>query len=127
MSKNCAGQVQKMVWFDRAAIAFLALGVTGHLMGSLTLTEPGSALQVWSLAGVLCAALVVALNILRHLRPTDAAIAWLAFAASFGWLVIALLFGRSLGNYFDFRVLWHGLGAAMLALISLRAATLAGP
>ena len=112
-----------MVWFDRTAIAFLALGVIGHLAGSLALTERGSALQVWSLAGVLCAALVVALNLLRHLRPTDSAIAWFAFAAASGWLVIALLFGHSLGNYFDFRVLWHGLGAAALALISLRAAS----
>jgi hypothetical protein len=109
-----------MLWLDRAFVALLALGALGHFFGTLTLVEPGSALQVWSLSGVLCAALVVALNALRTVRPGDRAVAWMAGLGAAGWCVVALLFGRSLGNLFDFRVVWHALAAAGLAAFSLR-------
>ena len=109
---------------DWALIALMALGALGHTYGSFALLDEGSVVQVWSLAGALCAALLVALNVLRHLRPSDRPIAILSAAGTCGWLVVVLLFGKALGNYADFRVVSHGIAAAGLALLSLRVALL---
>ena len=108
-----------MIWLDRAFVAFLALGAVGHFLGSLLLAEPGSALQVWSLSGVLCVALIVALNALRWRRPGDRALAWIAGLGALGWVAVALGFGASLRNFGDFRVLWHAAAAAGVAAFAL--------
>ena len=111
-----------MVWLDRAFVALLALGGVGHFFGSLTLLAAGSEVQVWSLGGVLAVALIVAVNALRLLRPGDSAVAWIGGLGALLWVFVALGFGRSLHDMLDFRVLWHGLAAAGVAVFSLRAA-----
>ncbi len=108
----------KIDWFF---IALLSMGVLGHTLGTFILVEIGSNLFVWSLAGVLAASLVVALNILRKFRTGDHAIASLAMVGSLGWLVIAILFGRAVGNSLDPRSLSHAIAAAGCAYFSLRA------
>jgi len=109
-----------MMCVDRAFVAFLALGAAGHFLGSLLLVEPGSALQVWSLSGVLCVALIVALNVLRWRRPGDRALAGIAGLGALAWVAVALGFGASLGHFGDFRVLWHAAAAAGVAVFALR-------
>ncbi len=111
-----------MVWLDRAFVALLALGGVGHFFGSLTLLAAGSEVQVWSLGGVLAVALIVAINVLRLCRDGDAALAWIGGIGAFLWVFVAIGFGRSLHDFLDFRVLWHGLAAAGVAAFSLRAA-----
>src|SRR5689334_14101342 len=44
---------------DRVFCGLLALGVLGHLYGTLTLYKVGTEVFTWSLAGVLAAALIV--------------------------------------------------------------------
>ena len=98
----------------------LAVAASGHLFGTLTLYEHGTPLFVWSLAGVLCAALLVALNVLRIGRPTDLSLIWVCLVGCAFWVMIALMFGQSVGNVLDPRVLLHSLAAAGLAALSLR-------
>ena len=112
-----------MIWADRAFVALLALGAVGHFFGSLTSLEPGSALQVWSLSGVLCVALIVALNALRWRRPGDGALAWIGGLGALAWVGGAIGFGASFHNLADFRVVWHGAAAAGVAFFALREAT----
>lgn len=106
---------------DWIFIAFLFLGVVGHLFGTFALVEIGSNLFVWSMAGVLAAALVVALNILRKFRKGDRMIAALALFGSLGWVVIAILFGRAMGNSLDARSVSHAVAALGCAFFSWRA------
>ena len=115
-----------MIWADRAFVAFLTLGAVGHFLGSLTLLEPGSALQVWSLSGVLCVALIVAINALRWRRPGDVALAWIGGLGALAWVGVVIGFGASLHNFADFRVVWHGAAAAGVAFFALRAALRVG-
>jgi len=110
--------LNKIDWFF---VVLLGFGVLGHSYGTFALSEPGSGIFVWSLSGVLASALVVALNVLRKLRAEDRAIAWVSLAGSLGWLVIAILFGRSIGNSLDPRSLVHAIAAIGLAFFSMRA------
>jgi hypothetical protein len=105
---------------DWGFVGLLAFGVLGHTYGSFTLLEIGSGIFVWSLAGVLAASLVVCLNALRILRPGDLRVAWMALVGSLGWLLVAILFGRSLGNALDPRSMYHALAALGLVIFSLR-------
>jgi len=105
---------------DRIFCGLMALATLGHLFGTFKFTQPGTGLFVWSLAGVLAAALLTALNILRSGRPQDKPLAWITLAGNLGWVVIVVLFGLSVGNLFDFRAVFHGLAAAGLAYFSLR-------
>jgi len=111
---------------DRAFGVLLALGAAGHAAGLLALLPAGSQIQVWSLSGVVAAALVAALNLVRAGRPNDRTIAWLAFAGSLAWCAIALLFGRAIGDLLDFRVVWHFVCALALTAFSLRTALTSG-
>ncbi|SRR5579871_3847128 len=105
---------------DRLFCGLMALATLGHLFGTFKLLQPGTGLFVWSLAGVLAAALLTALNFLRSGRPQDKALAWITLAGNLGWVVIVVLFGLSVGNLLDFRVLFHGFAAAGLSCFSLR-------
>jgi len=107
-------------WIDRFFCGLLALGAAGHLFGTLQLSGVGTSLFVWSLSGVLAAGLLSWLNFLRVARPRDEALAWVTLAGNLGWLLIVLLFGHSLGNYLDFRVLFHGIATAGLVFFSYR-------
>src|SRR5260370_18864659 len=107
---------------DRVFGVLLLLGAAGHAMGSLTLLPAGSEIQVWSLSGVTCAALLASLNIVRSGRRNDRTLAWLALAGALAWCAIAVLFGRAIGNVLDFRVVWHFVCAFALTGFSLRTA-----
>lgn len=96
----------------------MAFATAGHLYGTFVLTTVGSGLFVWSLAGVLAAALIAALNVLRASRQDDAPLAWIALTGSLCWVAIAVLFGLSIGNVFDPRVLVHVVAAAGLSYFS---------
>lgn len=109
-----------MKWIDRIACGFLALGACGHLIGTFKYTEPGSGLFVWSLSGVLAAALIAAINFIRTARPDDKTIVLLALAGNVGWVVVVGLFGQSIHDMLDPRVLMHGVTAAVLAVFSVR-------
>ena len=114
-----------MIRIDRAFAVLLSLGAAGHTMGSLTLLEAGSGIQVWSLGSALCAFLLGALNWVRAGRAADRTLAWITGLGSLGWLGVAVGFGLSIGRLGDFRVVWHGLCAVALTLFSFRAAVLA--
>lgn len=105
---------------DRIFCGLLAIGAAGHLMGTFVFSSFGSELFVWSLSGVLAAALLAALNTLRNIRPEDTTLAWVALVGSVCWIGIALLFGQSIGNIFDPRVLFHAVAAAGLSFFSLQ-------
>jgi hypothetical protein len=98
----------------------LALGAVGHLFGTFQVFEFGRGPFVWSLSGVLAAGLLVALNVLRNARPEDKTLAGVVLVGNVGWLGIVILFGQSLGNYLDFRVLFHAVSAAGLACFSVK-------
>lgn len=105
---------------DRIFCGLLAIGTIGHLMGTFVFSSFGSELFVWSLSGVLAAALLVALNVLRNIRPEDKTLAWIALVGSVCWIGIAFLFGRSIGNIFDPRVLFHAAAAAGLSFFGFQ-------
>lgn len=112
---------------DWGFIALMGFGVAGHLIGTFKFYELNSGIFVWSLAGVLAATLVTALNILRRMRSRDKAIAVIALAASLGWFAIAVLFGFSVGTFVDPRVLIHAIAAAGLSFFCLRAVMFSPP
>ena len=105
---------------DRVFCGLMALAALGHLFGTFKFTQFGTGLFVWSLAGVVAAGLLVALNILRNARPKDKTLAAIALAGNLSWLGIVFLFGQSVGNLMDFRVLFHGIAAAGLSYFSYR-------
>jgi hypothetical protein len=107
-------------FIDQAFCALLALAAAGHLLGTFLFSEIGNALFVWSLSGVLAAALVVAFNVLRVMRPHDQPVAWLAASGSACWIGIVLLFGLSISNVLDPRVLFHLVAAVGLLLFGIR-------
>ncbi len=105
---------------DRVFCGLMAFAALGHLFGTITLTQFGTGLFVWSLSGVLAAGLLVSINILRNFRPQDRTIASIALAGNLSWVGIVLLFGLSIGNLLDFRVLFHGVAALGLSYFSFR-------
>lgn len=96
---------------DRIFCGLLALGTVGHTFGTFKFFAIGTDLFVWSLSGALASALLVTLNVLRNSRPADTTLRWVAFTGNLGWLGIFYLFGTSIGNLFDPRVLMHGVAA----------------
>ena len=105
---------------DRFFCGLMAFAALGHLFGTIKLTQFGTGLFVWSLAGVLAASLLAALNIIRNFRPQDKTIARVALAGYLSWVGIVLLFGLSIGNLFDFRVVFHGVAALGLSYFSFQ-------
>ena len=98
----------------------MAAATAGHFFGTLTLIERGTSLFVWSLSGVLAAALLVALNVMRIGRPNDRTLAWVCLVGCLCWVVIVFMFGASVGNVFDPRALFHAFAALGLAALSWR-------
>jgi peptidoglycan/LPS O-acetylase OafA/YrhL len=105
---------------DRVFCGLMAFAALGHLFGTLKLTQFGTGLFVWSLSGVLAAALLVALNILRNSRPKDKTLAGIALVGNLAWIGIVVLFGLSIGNLFDFRAVFHGIAAMGLSYFSFQ-------
>ena len=108
---------RKLDWIFCGLMAFAA---AGHLLGTFTLVERGTQTFVWSLAGVLAAALLVALNVMRMNRPNDRTLSWVSLLGCLAWVAIALLFGSTIGNIMDFRVLIHAVAALGLSILSWR-------
>lgn len=97
-------------------VGLLALGATGHLIGTLTGYQWGTEVFVWSLTAVCYVFLIVFLQLLRINRPDDRPVVIAATAATAAWMVLALGFGDAIGNILDFRALMHaGVSAALLA------------
>lgn len=105
---------------DRVFFGLMVLAAMGHLLGTFKYTEVGSGLFVWSLSGVLAALLLAALNFLRQSRPGDKPVAATALAGNLAWVGIVVLFGLSIRNLADPRVLMHGITALVLAAFSVR-------
>ncbi len=106
--------------FDRIFIGLLALGTLGHLVGTFKRAELGSDLFAWSMSGVLASGLLVALNILRHRREKDKAVAAISLVGGICWIGVVMLFGQSVGNLADPRVLMHALTTLVLCGFSLQ-------
>jgi len=105
---------------DKMFCILMVMAASGHLMGTFKMLEPGTGIFVWSLSGVVAALLLASINFLRNSRPQDKTVTALALVGNISWLVIVFLFGQSIGNLFDFRVLFHGVAALGLAIFSLR-------
>lgn len=96
-------------------IGLLALGGTGHLMGTLTEYPWGTEVFVWSLTAVCYVFLLVFLQVLRINRPDDRPVMIATSVATLAWLMLALWFGAAVGNIADARALMHaGVSAALL-------------
>ena len=111
-----------MLIVDRIISGLLILGAVLHSIGTFRGYPAGSEIWVWSLAGSLAAATIGAVNLLRTRRLGDRALAWLAGLSALLWAVLALMFGWSIGDLLDPRVLWHTTAAAGLAVLSIRQA-----
>lgn len=109
--------LKKIEW---GFVVLLALAALGHTVGTFTMLEIGSGIFVWSLSGVLACLLVVAFNVLSIQRPGDRPVRMLAGASALGWIVIVVLFGLSIGNVADPRVLMHLVAAAGLLVLAVR-------
>jgi hypothetical protein len=109
-----------MKTLDRTFAWLLILGAVLHGAGSVAAGRNNSQLLVWALSGSLAALLVAGLNLLRVNRPLDRPLAMLSFLGSLGWAAVAIGFGISIGNVFDFRPLYHSIAALVLAALSLR-------
>jgi peptidoglycan/LPS O-acetylase OafA/YrhL len=103
----------------RIFCVLLALATAGHLFGTFKFFEFGTGIFVWSLSGALACTILVALNVLRTCRPDDRTLRLITLFGNLGWLGIVLLFGQSLGNFLDPRVLFHGITVAGLAFFTL--------
>lgn len=100
---------------EYALVGLLALGATGHLIGTLTAYQWGTEVFVWSLTAVCYVFLIVFLQLLRINRLDDRPVMIAATIATAAWVVLALGFGHAIGNVFDFRALMHaGVSAALL-------------
>jgi len=111
-----------MILVDRIFGWLLVVGSLLHAWGSWMgySTQPETLL--WSLSASLAGLLLAALNLLRVGRAGDRALAWVCAAGSLAWVVVAVSFGRIIGDVLDPRALIHAVNAAVLAAFSLRAA-----
>jgi len=110
---------------DRLFGALLLIGSVLHAFGSVAHYPLGSQELVWALSGSLAGGLIAVLNLVRAGRTEDPALTWIAFAASLGWVAVALGFGLAIQSLLDPRVLWHAISALVLAGFCVRTAFLA--
>lgn len=110
-------RVQKNM--DRIFCSLLAVAAAGHVFGTFKFFEFGTNGFVWALSGGFACALLATINFLRTSRPTDGALRWLTVFGNIGWMGIALLFGESIGNLLDRRVLLHEIAAAGVTCFSV--------
>jgi hypothetical protein len=111
---------------DRAFGWLLVLGGLLHAMGSWAAYRDKPDVLLWAWTGSLAALLLAAINLLRAERPYDRPLAWVSFAGCVAWVVVALSFGKVVGNVLDPRALIHAVNAAVLAGMSLRTLGRAG-
>jgi hypothetical protein len=115
-----------MTTVDRLFGWLLVLGGLLHATGSWRAYHDAPAQLLWALSGSLAALLVAALNLLRVGRPADRSLAWVSFAASVAWVVVAVSFGRVIGHLLDPRAVIHAVNAVVLAGMSVRTLVRAG-
>lgn len=111
-----------MLMLDRALAVLMLLGAAGHTFGSLQVYHDQPQARFWALNGTLVILFVAAINLLRSIRPGDHALAWLAVVCSAVYVVVAIGFGRLIGNVADPRAIGFALVALGLTAFSLRAA-----
>jgi hypothetical protein len=112
---------------DRVFGVLLGIGAILHGIGTWAAfhTQPVSLLWAWSASFAVL--LLAAINLLRTMRPGDAALAWICFAGCLTWMGFSLWLGALVHNFLDFRPLIHIILAAVLAVFSLRAAVRTPP
>lgn len=105
---------------DRVFGVLLILSSCGHTVGTILWAPFMSGLFVWSLGASIAAALTGVLNVVRAGRPSDKTIAVIATAATAGWLMICLAFGKSIANFADPRVIGNCVIATVLVCFGVR-------
>jgi uncharacterized membrane protein YbjE (DUF340 family) len=78
-----------------------------------------SGIFIWSLGSSLAAALLGTLNVVRAGRPDDKTLAILTAVGSACWALLALAFGKSIGNLEDPRAVFHALVSLILLIFSV--------
>lgn len=105
---------------DQLFGALLILGSCGHTAGTLMWLPAMSGMWIWSLGAALAGLVLGALNLVRAVRPADKTIALIAVVGTALWALIALAFGRSIGNIFDPRPLIHVIVSVVLVIFGIR-------
>ena len=108
-----------MRWIDRGLSVLLILAGFGHTFGVLHFYKNPDTL-FWSLTDSVLVFLLAAINLLRSARPFDRGLAVIATCGSIANLVIALEFGRLIGNMTDFRVLLFAILSLGLTCFGIR-------
>jgi hypothetical protein len=98
----------------------LVLGGLLHGAGTFKAYEVGSSPFVWSLAASFAAILLATINLMRLNRERDVMLARVCLVGCLGWIVIALMFNRSIGNLVDPRGLYHAIVGLVLAWFSFQ-------
>ena len=111
-----------MQTIDRVFGVLLGIGAILHGIGTWGAfhAQPGSLLWAWSASFAVL--LLAAINLLRTVRPGDAALAWISFAGCVTVIWLVLWLGALIHNFLDFRPLIHIILAAVLAVFSVRTA-----
>jgi hypothetical protein len=104
---------------DRTFGWLLILGACGHTVGTLLWTQFMSGIFIWSMGGALAAALLGVLNVVRAGRPDDKTLAVITAVGTGCWALLALGFGKSIGNLLDPRALSHALISVVLVIFSV--------
>ena len=104
---------------DRIFGWLLVLASCLHAAGTVMWTPFMSGLFVWSLGASLAAAVLGALNLVRAGRPHDTTVAAIAAAGTAGWVLVALGFGKSIGNLWDPRVVSNVVIGMVLVAFSI--------
>jgi len=112
---------------DRTLGILLALGAAGHTMGSLKTYSEQPMVLLWALCASVLIVLLGVINVLRVSRPRDAALAWVCAGGLVCWLVAAIIFGKLVGNVFDFRVIIFAVLSIGLIFFSLRTVAASAP
>jgi uncharacterized membrane protein YbjE (DUF340 family) len=108
----------KLRTIDRIFGWLLILASCGHTVGTLMLLQFLSGIFVWSLSGSLAVALLGVLNVVRAGRPDDKVLATITAAGTTCWALLALAFGKSIGNMFDPRVVGNVIIAVVLVIFA---------
>ncbi len=77
-----------------------------------------SGMFVWSLGASLAAALLGVLNVVRVGRPHDKVLATITAIGTACWALLALAFGKSIGNMLDPRVLGNVIISVVLVIFA---------
>jgi peptidoglycan/LPS O-acetylase OafA/YrhL len=101
---------------DRIFGWLLVVGSCGHTLGTIIWLPAMIGIFIWSLGSSLAAGLCAALNVVRAGRPDDKTLAAITTGGTACWAVLAFCFGKSIGNVFDPRALFHMLVAIVLVV-----------